>query len=308
MRSETKEVEGVAEGSAIQLSSGSQVGPSRDVEYASEITRELGLQAMNRTDLMKARQAVGNRLVGARWTEHDIEADPVWAGLDALTTLEDAKLNRLLRKHEVWPWLSSYKGLGGVHVARLIAGIAHPWRFPGQMCTAGHFLVPRYAVDSPCPRTVVVESVGVLPDAAGNDVADSTACSGVMLAPRPGTGVRSLWHYLGLHAVNGKSPRFKRGQQGDWSPHLRAAVLMPDAGIAAMIVRNRTPKYRDVYDATKARLIRERGLVGEQVVSGLLDGESTPIRLGWADATARKVAAKAFVGDLLTEWKGITKP
>jgi hypothetical protein len=220
----------------------------------------------------------------------------------------EAKLDRAIKKqlmaHPLWPWLSQYPGLGGVQTARLIALIDDPRRFPGQKCTAGHTVAPDHEVGAPCPW------VGIDKEAV---------CEGTMLPPRETTGVRSLWHYLGLHAVDGKSPKKQKGKRADWSPVGRTTVLMP-GGIADSIIKLRTPLYRDEYDRQKERLTHERGAE----VAGVSEGTGGPAQLheeGPEDDSrvardvscglrpfqiherARKIAAKKFVGDLLVEWK-----
>lgn len=228
---------------------------------------------------------------------------------------------RELHRQPIYPWLSQFPGLRGVHVARLVALIGDPRRFPGQRCTAGHTSVPAFSVGDLCP---VANSFG--------------ACDGLMLLPRPGPGVRSLWHYLGLHVVEGRSPRKTRGQKADWNPIGRTIVLQPD-GIADQIVRQRTEPYRGVYEKAKSRLV-ERGPEGADSSTGAADLTHGALRPGHVeltlgstddqhglpgpeavdinldreklngglkpfqiDALARKIAAKAFVADLLTEWK-----
>jgi hypothetical protein len=210
-------------------------------------------------------------------------------------------LSKMLRQHVLWPWLSQYPGLGGVHTARVIAKVRDPRRFPGQQCDLGHTTTPDHAIGDQCPLTDP----------------DGVQCPGRMAAPRSGTGVRSLWHYCGLHVVNGQSPRKTKGQRADWDPIARTAILQP-SGIADAIVRSRVPRYRDIYDATKARLISERGADLASVVdtssgTALIEGSEVAesngidrehgLRPFQIDAIARKVAAKAFVGDLLIEWK-----
>jgi len=208
-----------------------------------------------------------------------------------------------LRRQPAWPWLSQYPGLGGVQVARLLVIIGDPRRFPGQPCTAGHYSPPTYAIGDPCPILKWVDG-GRLP------------CDGTMLAPRPHTGTRSLWHYLGLHAVDGHSPRKTKGHQADWNPIGRTVCLQP-GGIAEQIVRLRVPKYREIYDATKARLTQERGIVpvaeNEDTLDpaqtegaesdGVIDESRGSLRPIQIEGIARKVAVKAFVADLLTEMK-----
>lgn len=219
----------------------------------------------------------------------------------------EEKLDRLIKKelmgHPVWPWLSKYPGLGGVQVARLISLIGDPRRFPGQKCSVGHTLSPDHEVGAPCPW------VGI----------DDAVCEGTMLPPRETTGVRSLWHYLGLHVVDGRSPKKRKGKRADWSPVGRTVVLMP-GGIAESIVRLRTPVYRDEYDRQKERLISERGaapavvtevedgaalLDGPEVEGGIASELTTGLRPKQIHALAQKIAAKRFVGDLLMEWKRV---
>jgi len=210
-------------------------------------------------------------------------------------------IKKALRAHPVWPWLSQFPGLGGVHVARLIAIIGDPRRFPGQKCSAGHTQPPDYEVGDPCP----VIGFGT-----------EDACAGFMLPPREVTGTRALWHYLGLHTVDGKSPRKTKGHRVDWNPDGRTAVLMP-SGIADAIVRNRVPIYRDEYDRKKAQLIETRAGIGGEVADspGPQEGAEAEImseivasrglRPFQIDAIARKVAVKMFVGDLLRELKRV---
>lgn len=224
---------------------------------------------------------------------------------EAMHKLED-KLGRDVKKgltaHPLGDWLP--KGLGGVHVARLIALIEDPWRFPGRRCTEGHYM-------SVSARGREIEAS--LGDACSTETWDGP-CSGTLLPPRPGTGVRSLWHYCGLHVVEGRSPRKRKGQRVDWNPVARTVVLMP-GGIAEQIVRLRVEKYRDIYDANKTRLTDTRAVTSTEdvAVHGAPEGSEVDVsyvsdrhcglRPFQVDAIARKVAAKAFLGDLLMEWK-----
>lgn len=208
------------------------------------------------------------------------------------------QIKKALAAHVMGDWLTD--GVSGVHVARIVALIDDPWRFPGRRCTRGHYM-------STAERSSVTASMsgGACPVETWEG-----RCDGTLLPPRPGTGVRSLWHYCGLHVVDGRSPRRQKGRVADWNPDARTAVLMP-GGIADSIVRRRTPRYRDIYDATKARLTETRGIVAQDgaEIEVMLGIESTPgLRPVQIDAIARKVAVKAFLGDLLTEWKRRTAP
>jgi hypothetical protein len=269
--------------------------------------------ALTYEDVQKTRIALSNR--GMSWVSD-------------LQSTEDAvarALNKELRKQAVWPWLAQFKGLGGVHVARLLAYMGNPHRFPGQMCTLGHHFAPMFPLDVQCPAEGL----------------DGERCPGVALPPRTTTGVRSWWHYCGLHVANGKSPRKAKGVRCDWNPAARTAVLMP-GGIAEQIVRQRTrypSPYGDLYEKSKERIQRERGVAGwaefEPIpgsaladvpgprkaadavgsvapanVEGAEERDETdvprgPLRPFQVDALARKIAAKAFIGDLLIESKRV---
>lgn len=211
------------------------------------------------------------------------------------------QISRELRVQPVWLWLAQFPGLRGVHVARLVAIIGDPRRFPGQGCTEGHAFVPDYALGDQCPNLTGPEAV---------------RCEGTVVA-RVGTGVRSLWRYLGLDVVDGRSPRRRKGQQGHWHVEGRAAVLQP-GGIAEQIVRLGVEPYVSTYRAQKARLASERaklqvaidvggGPLADSIGSGSDDGPvieaSAGLRPFQIDALARKIAAKQFIGDLLLAMK-----
>lgn len=240
---------------------------------------------------------------------------PASEALHKVETALGRAVTKSLRQQPVWPWLSQHPGVRGVHVAQLVSIIGDPHRFPGQPCSLGHIIPARYAVGSQCP---------VLQQAEG----DPVRCDGIVRERRSGTGTRSLWHYLGLHVVNGRAPRKARGQQADWHMQGRSAVQQP-GGIAEQIVRLNVAPWVDIYRATKARLaetraartdateiadgpgvaevhdvIEERGgeTRAEVVVSGEI-GRTVGLRPFQIDAIARKVAAKAFVGDLLRAMK-----
>jgi hypothetical protein len=206
--------------------------------------------------------------------------------VEALQQQEDTlakAINKALRHHPIWPWLKQFPGVGGIQTARLLAEIRDPRRFPGQPCTNGHLLPSIYGVGDPCPIEVWLE--GELAVDGGHV---KGKCSGTMLTPRTnGNGTRSLWHYCRLHTVDGKSPRKQRGRKCDWNLAASSALLMPDVGIAAQIVRHGPQPYRQLYDETKARK---------------LAADMKPIA---AEHIARKVAVKAFVADLLQAWKKV---
>lgn len=200
-------------------------------------------------------------------------------------------LVRELSLQPIWPWLVEHHYPRGVYVARLVALIRDPRRFPGQPCSAPrrHYSPPLYAVGSPCPVLIREKNKD------GKKV--ENPCGASLLAPRPHTGVASLHHYLGLHVVDGHSPRRKSGQKADWST-IGKTICLGDRGIADQIVLHRglhQPKSKKpcrlgedcpmwqlglIYDANYARLVAERGIeaVGEH------DGADDPAQTEGAEA------------------------
>ena len=181
---------------------------------------------------------------------------------EILKTEEDRlsrKITTGLRASIVGPWISERPGLGGVMTALIVSLIEDPWRFPGQPCTLGHLSPARFTIGDPCPFMSH----------------EGEACPGTMTAPRPGSGVRSVWHWAGLHVVNGRMPKRQKGVKADWNPRIRTAILMPDFGWSAQIVRHSTPGYIEIYRAQKERLRNERGAVEGLDESGRASGRAT---------------------------------
>lgn len=290
--------------------------------YVDAVTSDIGTLAANFEDVQKLRKSIRQReIVGQE------EPPPPSTSVQDLVRVEERfarALRKALESHPLWPWLEPLKGLAGPLTARVLACIQDPRRFPGQRCSEGHYLAPNGELGQPCPVNVSGER-----------------CPGIMLAPRPGTGVRSLWHYAGLHVVDGKLARLRKGQQGSWNVGLRTLTLQPH-GLADQIVLARTPVYRDVYDQKRAQL-EEFRTITEDDLGDAEDGGDGPNNVGNAElrfesdgrggvppilkgpgvdvqrerepgsglrpfqvhAIARTVAAKAFLGDLLIEWKRV---
>lgn len=321
-------------GASDELTGALGVGAEAPAERApvsgpDPITFLLGSLGATLEDIQRTRKSALLRSIatGKQGQNHaSVEGAALAEMLKPVEQAAARKLKNALKKHVLYPWLEQYPGLAGPTTGRLIAVIADPFRFPGRKCEGGHYLPETYGGEL-CPvETVGGDEVGSGRTEGADSSSENAWSSGPCLAPvhhRRGSGVRSLYHYLGLHVVNGRSPRKQRGVQGDWNTRGRTLVLQPD-GIADQIVKQRVPRYRDTYDATKERLQRERGAVssaegdemdglalsvvaeGAEPVGG---GESTPgpLRPIQIHDIARKVAAKAFVADLLIEWKALTK-
>jgi hypothetical protein len=267
-------------------------------QYASEATAKLGEIAATRKDLMRTRGAIGNRLFGEEWQGNpDTSAlrpsqAIIWEGLNEAFDASGKELKKVLTKeHELAPWLAPLKGMNGVQVAILLSRIRDPWRFPGQPCSDGHIWLPQLEVGSICPAVTYDED------------RKEGSCTGTIRPARPETGVRSVWHYCGLHVMeNGSAAYHRKGTRSDWDPVARTALLMPDVGIIAQIIKQRTPKYRDIYDAKKDSVKATRPFFDTMALAKA-SGLPNAVFPGKVDTIAKYVAGKAFLGDLLMAWK-----
>ena len=305
----------------------SRLGCSR---YRDPVTEGMGLLASAWDSLHKTYQA--NLLRSQHGSPY---LEPILAGAAEETKRArdrvGSKLMLLMKRHPVWPWLAEHPGVRGVHTARLISCIGDPLRFPGCACEKSHYLPEDHGATA-CPVLVYGEEKG-----------SSDLCGAPIGSRRRGTGVRALWHFCGVHVdSDGRSPRKRKGVKCTWNPMARTCLLQPD-GIADQIVRQRCEPWRTVYDKKKSKVKKERGAdsvsaidnvlgfvsdsgeggLQEQVESGDTHGPSPAdaseegvmvdcpyereevhgLRPFQVDAIARKVAVKAFLGDLLMEWK-----
>ncbi|GAF87822.1 unnamed protein product [marine sediment metagenome] len=97
--------------------------------------------------------------------------------------------------------------------------------------------------------------------------------------------VASLWHFAGYAPEDVK----RKGKKSAWNQGLKKAIYQ----IGDSFIKQRTPKYRKVYDVEKARQI--------EIVTPL-----HPKGLGikaHADMRARRKMVKEFMKDLWVEWK-----
>jgi hypothetical protein len=240
-------------------------GPSR---YRDQVTHSLGLLSSTWESLHKTWQATEKR---ATYGSPKLAvALAGWA--EALKKQRDqvgVKMTAELKQHALWPWLFKHPGVRGVHVARVISMIGDPLRFPGRLCVAGHHAAEDQA--GTCAQKV--ERSGKW-----------EPCGLPLCEIRPGTGVRSLWHYLGLHVVEGRLARKRKGHQATWNPAGRTALLQPD-GVADQIIKLRVAPWRAIYDATKARVAAERGaeVYGESEKRSDLPSPAALVQEGRAD-------------------------
>ena len=181
-----------------------------------------------------------------------------------------------IRLHPLWPWLEPLSGLRGAMVAWIIGTIGDPHRFPR-------------------------------PGELGN-------------------GTRALWHYLGLYPGG----RRVRGLSTSYCTQAKGLLVGP-GGVGDSIVRSRPQPYRRIYDEYKERRIARieaeggviiRGKAPELSIETVPNAGSLPSDKGGAEIqlavevrdgtpliyierVAKTVAVKAFVADMLQEWKRV---
>lgn len=285
-------------------------GDSGLSRYRDQTTRQLAYLASTWDSLHKTWQALDRRAEAGSPALSPLMAD-LADGLKASRDQVGRKLSSVLEDHPLWPWLEPLAGVRGVHTARVISLIGDPLRFPGRKCAAGHHVPEDYDAET-CPVPLWQDG-------------ESEICGDKIGPVRRGTGVRSVWHFLGLHVdETGRSPRKRKGVKCTWNPIGRTACLQPD-GIADQIIRHRVDPYRTTYDEQKARLEEERGIRSEvdleiesrSGADGNGSGADVPCEIAspvgsalrpfQVHGIARKIAVKQFVGDLLVEWKRVAK-
>lgn len=249
-----------------------------EVPYADRVTAEIDAYRRTLYDFTKIRIGLNNR---AEAIGGDVA---YFLGLHAqsIERSEDAtkrKLGKLIREHPMADWLKEARTQGS-RVAVILSAIRHPHRFPSQMCSEGCHLIPIFTPGDPCP-------CGTRP----KQDEDPEPCEGIIRPPRDGTGCRALWKMAGLYpTAKNRLPKYRRGEQGSHNNKMKTAILMPQ-GIAQQFYMQGS-RYADVYYREKARLKKR----------------SPELRDGHVETIARVIAAKAWLGDLLVEWKSRTSP
>ena len=110
----------------------------------------------------------------------------------------------------------------------------------------------------------------------------------------------SLWKFCGLHVINGKAPKLSMYGKGkdvetglDYNPKLRTLMYR----IGDCFIKQRTIKYRDIYDTEKERQLKMGGWDIEKKKMHNKDVEGMPQSLGHADNRARRKMVKHFLVD-----------
>jgi uncharacterized short protein YbdD (DUF466 family) len=110
----------------------------------------------------------------------------------------------------------------------------------------------------------------------------------------------SLWKYFGLDVRDGKAPRRQKGQVANWSQKGRSLVL---GIIADSFIKQRTPGYRELYDAAKAKELAEEELNPGTRLDTKRFGTPEHKPLGHADKRAKRKMMKLFMSHLWSTWR-----
>lgn len=113
-------------------------------------------------------------------------------------------------------------------------------------------------------------------------------------------GLRSLWHYCGLHTdyKTGEVPRRKKGTSIDWNPDLKA-VLLEHLGRSLISKRS---KYRELYEKTyEIETAKHDWETCKSCQRVYKKNKKKTMKLHVFNRTRRKVV-KQFVKDLWSYW------
>lgn len=225
----------------------------------------LGKLTASYWDVQKVRISVNNRL------DSMIEEDQnILNPLDQLEKYIAKQVRIEVRKNPFWDyWLKTVKGIGEIYAAQLISLIT------GQKHTS-ECQAKRDAYYSKKEK-----------GEGKRDQSYECDCPPMEIERFP--YISSLWKYAGLHVVDGKAARRRKGQKVDWNPRLRSTCY----NIGKSFVINTKGPYRQHYDRFKAE-----------------DTEKHPgLSKGHLDARARRKTVKLFLSHLYLKWyelKGLT--
>lgn len=105
----------------------------------------------------------------------------------------------------------------------------------------------------------------------------------------------SLWHYFGVHVVDGEAARLKRGVEASWNPKAKALLL---GVIGENFIRQRS-QYRVIYDERSAKTKRTKPIIWNLNLDGTKrKGKNMHPKHGFRDAI--RVMMKRFLCEF---WK-----
>lgn len=119
--------------------------------------------------------------------------------------------------------------------------------------------------------------------------------------------VQKLWAYLGLHVVDGRAPRRRRGETANWNQAGRKHCYV----LSECIVKVGRGKYRQAYDRKKVDYLARQRTGPSNCPFGQthLNKDKKPIEcgLGHAHNAAMRYAIKIFLRDLWSEWQRLIR-
>jgi len=134
------------------------------------------------------------------------------------------------------------------------------------------------------------------------------AMSGVLIAeiqdPTRFANVSKLWAYSGLHVIDGRAARRKKGEKANWNNFLKTKLL----GVLAGSFLKCSSPYRDHYDNYRTRIEnRPCSLPPEKHKAGAKAEDLLPngCTAGHMHNKAMRYMANMFLRDLLVEWRAL---
>lgn len=106
--------------------------------------------------------------------------------------------------------------------------------------------------------------------------------------------ISALWHYCGMHVVDGEAPRRKRGSKITWNPFLRMTLFK----LTDSFIKQNAEKslYRRLYDEKKA-------YYQKKFPEPVKDGKKTRYTKGHIHNMAKRYSGKIFLSHLWVAWR-----
>lgn len=218
------------------------------------------------SDLEKQRIATSNRLGAIQRQAAPWSLVGTAALLETMATIQAAekdlakRLDQAMRAHPLADFVEAQPGLGIRSVGRLLGVIGDPYvRW-----------VPTKWVDlEPAKKKKATDEDDDRPKRKVPVEWDLQART-----------VSQLWAYCGLHVVDGKAPKRRKGEQANWTTAAKTRSYL----IAVACVKVNRGPYREVYDITR-----------ERYAAAVEAGELTK---GHAHNRAMRATSKAALRDL----------
>jgi len=127
----------------------------------------------------------------------------------------------------------------------------------------------------------------------------SSGILGMVGDPSRFRGLRSLWHYCGLHVVKGKAPRLRRGQAIDWNPQLKSLLL---GNVANCLILKKS-HYRGKFEQYKKEEIKKHNWKTCESCQYVYKKSKKDTRKGHINNRAKRKVVKNLIKDLWNYWQ-----